>query len=164
MPRKTGKEFLWSNDEVKLLLNTTNEYKVKKAANGINWESVKSNYNDILELLKDALSDDEETQERDISSKDFLHNKDKITKQVLTSKLKVIRLKFCEAVDSGRSRHGRVVMIYYEQCEKVWGGSPATEQIEEGLETIDLVNNVDESINTPIVKQETQPNCLRYID
>ena len=37
-------------------------------------------------------------------------------------------------------------MIYYELCEKVWVGSPATEQIEGGLESVDLVNNVDESI------------------
>ena len=39
-------------------------------------------------------------------------------------------------------------MIYYELCEKVWGSSPATEQIEGGLESVELVNNVDESINT----------------
>ena len=64
MPRKTGKEFLWNDDKVELLLNITNEYKVKKAADGIDWESVKSKYSDILELLKDALPDDEETQKR----------------------------------------------------------------------------------------------------
>ena len=43
-------------------------------------------------------------------------------------------------------------MIYYEQCEKVWGSSPATEQIEGGLESVDLVNNVDKSINAQIVQ------------
>ena len=49
---------------MELVLNIANEYKVKKAANGIDWEFVKSKYSDILELLKDALPDDEETRER----------------------------------------------------------------------------------------------------
>ena len=29
-------------------------------------------------------------------------------------------------------------MIYYELCEKVWVGSPPTEHIEGGLESVDL--------------------------
>ena len=58
----------------------------------------------------------------------------------MTSKLKAIRNKFREAVDSGRrSGHGWVVMLYYELCEKIWGGSPATQQIEGGLESTEIV-------------------------
>ena len=30
-------------------------------------------------------------------------------------------------------------MIYYELCEKIWGGSPATEQIDGGIETVELI-------------------------
>ena len=88
------KSYLWSDDEVELLSNITNEYKVKKVANAIDWESVKNKNSDILELLKDAFSDDEETQERNILSKDLPHKKDEIMKQVLTSKLKAICLNF----------------------------------------------------------------------
>ena len=44
-------------------------------------------------------------------------------------------------VDSGRSGHGKVVMIYYELCEQLWAGSPATEQINVGLESTELVSN-----------------------
>jgi len=29
-------------------------------------------------------------------------------------------------------------MLYYEMCERIWGGSPATEQIETGLESTDV--------------------------
>ena len=86
------KSYLWSNDEVELLLNITNEYKVKKVANAVDWEYVKNKNSDILELLKDTFSDDEETQERNILSKDLPHKKDEIMKQVLTSKLKAIHL------------------------------------------------------------------------
>lgn len=34
------------------------------------------------------------------------------------------------------------VLLYYELCEKVWGGSPVTEQIEGGLESADLWNDM----------------------
>ena len=64
--------------------------KLRKLQNAINWESVKNKNSDILELLKNALSDEEETQERNILSKDFPHKKDEIMKQVFTSKLKAI--------------------------------------------------------------------------
>ena len=44
-------------------------------------------------------------------------------------------------MDSGRrSGHGRVVYLYYELCAKIWGGSPATEQIGTGVETVDLID------------------------
>ena len=41
-------------------------------------------------------------------------------------------------MDSGRSGHGRVIMIFFELCEKIWGGSPATEQLNGGIESVDL--------------------------
>ena len=56
-------------------------------------------------------------------------------------------------MDSGkRSGHGRVASLYYELCGKIWGGSPATEQIDTGLETAELnvssleVNNASPSL------------------
>ena len=32
--------FTWTDDEVELLLKVTNEYKVSKTAEGVDWESV----------------------------------------------------------------------------------------------------------------------------
>lgn len=69
----------------------------------------------------------------------------------MTSKLKQIRQKFRQAVDSGRrSGHGRVVLLYFEQCELVWGGSPATETIPSGVESTDIddTNTTPESVGT----------------
>ena len=44
-----------------------------------------------------------------------------------------------QAVDSGRrSGHGRVVYRFYDLCEKIWGGSPATERIDPDVETCEL--------------------------
>ena len=114
------------------LLNVTHEYKVAKAAESIDWESVKSKYKDIYASFLAALPDD--------IYGNFPHKKEEIKLHV-TSKLKSVRLEFRQAVDSGRkSGHGRVVMIYYELCEKIWGGSPATEQIDGGIETVELIS------------------------
>lgn len=34
-------------------------------------------------------------------------------------------------------------MIYYELCEKIWGGSPATQQIDGGIKTVELISEDD---------------------
>ena len=139
MPKTSGKkEFQWTDDEAELLLNVTHEYKVQKISENVDWESVKAKYDDILVLMKAALPSTPEEVQQQID-KDYPHTKDEITKQILSTKLKSIRLKFRQAVDSGRrSGHGRVVLLYYELCEKVWGGSPATNQIDGGVESTDI--------------------------
>ena len=30
-------------------------------------------------------------------------------------------------------------MIYYDLCQKVWGGSPATKQIDRGIESVEMI-------------------------
>ena len=119
LKKKTNgnKEFVWSDDESELLLNVANGYKVAKAAESVDWESVKSKYKDIFDHFVAALPE----QNIDIHVyRNFPHKKEEIKLQNVTSKLKAIRLKFRQAVDSGRrSGHGRVVMIYYELCKKI---------------------------------------------
>ena len=95
----------------------------KTATSSKDWESVKSKYKDIMQLYVDALPADDSQ----VFDKNYPHKKEQVQLKAITSKLKAIRLKFRQAVESGRrSGHGRVVMIYYELCERVWGGSPAT--------------------------------------
>ena len=63
--------FVWTDDEVELLLNVTHEYKVKKAGENVDWESVRSKYSDIWEELKRQLPPTlEEAREM---GKDFPH-------------------------------------------------------------------------------------------
>ena len=79
------------------MLNVAIDYKTKKAAESVDWESVKSKYSDIhKEFLAVLPADNGED-----SFNEFPHNKEQITKQVVTSKLKAVRLKFRQAVDSG---------------------------------------------------------------
>jgi hypothetical protein len=61
----------------------------------------------------------------------FPYKKEEITKQIITSKLKGIRLNIRKAVDSGRNGHGRVVMTFFELC--------VTEQLNGGIESVYLV-------------------------
>ena len=75
--------------------------------------------------------------------KDYPHTKEELAKKILSAKLKAIRDKFREAVDSGwKSGHGWVVLLYYELCEKIWGGSPATEQAQAGIKSSDMTLEV----------------------
>ena len=129
--------FVWTDDEVELLLKVTQEYKVKKADKNVDWKSVRSKYSNIWKQPKGQLpSDSEEAREM---GKDLPHKKEEITKQAMTTKLKTVRLKYRQVVDSGwKSGHGRVVLLYFKWCERIWGGSPATKQISNGVETVDL--------------------------
>ena len=91
LPKKkmdSTKEFVWSDDEAELLLNVTNEYKVAKAAESVDWESVKSKYKDIFDCFVAALP----KENTDICS-NFPHKKEEIKLQNVTAKLKAIRLK-----------------------------------------------------------------------
>ena len=79
------------------------------------------------------------TEEASRIEKDYPHTRDKISKQVLTSDFKAICVKYRAAVDLGRRcGHEQVVLIFFKQCEKIWGGSPAAERIDSGLESAGL--------------------------
>ena len=42
--------FVWSDDEVELLLKVTHEYKVSQASENIDWETCQTKYSDICEI------------------------------------------------------------------------------------------------------------------
>uniref|UniRef100_A0AAV2LQT0 Uncharacterized protein n=1 Tax=Knipowitschia caucasica TaxID=637954 RepID=A0AAV2LQT0_KNICA len=87
---------------------------------------------------------------RDSPDREFPHDSTAITKGHLTAKIKNIRGKYRQAVDSGRrSGHGRVVLMFFELCEEIWGGSPATRSIEQGIETADLVETSSSTSELP---------------
>ncbi|KAK2817752.1 hypothetical protein Q7C36_021685 [Tachysurus vachellii] len=118
MSRKGTDFFKWTDSEVELLLRVTQEYKVAKASENVDWETCQNKYGEILDRFKEQYP---------------------VTKLTLTTKLKAIRLKYRHAVDSGkRSGHGRVVLLYFELCEQIWGGSPAVTTINCGIETRDI--------------------------
>ena len=97
MPAKTKssgkKEFFWSDDEVELLLTVTRQYKVQQLVEGTSWESVKTKYADIFALFQSKLPETGDTREL---LKDYPHTRDQVTKEIIATKLKAIRNKFCQ--------------------------------------------------------------------
>ena len=51
-PKETQNMMVWTEDETELLLNVMLEYKVVKEAKNIDWESVWSRYQVILDRMK----------------------------------------------------------------------------------------------------------------
>ena len=119
--------FQWTDDEVELLLQTILDYKTAKAQESIDWESCQSKYSDISELFLQHYPSSEPGTRTRVA---YPHEKESLSKNQVASKLKNIRIKYREAVDSQkRSGHGRVISLYFEQCCEIWGGSPATTAI-----------------------------------
>lgn len=128
--------FSWSDDEVELLLSSTMDYKTSKEMENINWESCQSKYQVIHDKFVEHYPTPEEAK---ALGKEYPHSRTQMTKVILTSNLKTIRQKYRLAVDDGRrSGQGRVVLLYFELCEQIWGGSPASTTISSGIETTEL--------------------------
>ncbi|KAI9547658.1 hypothetical protein NQZ68_014924 [Dissostichus eleginoides] len=110
----------------------TLDYKTTKIQENVDWESCKLKYSNIEDLFQEQYP-------RTDTGKDFPHGVGAITKAQLAAKLKQIRMKYRHAVDTKRrSGQGRVVHMFFELCEEVWGGSPATHTLSSGMETGDL--------------------------
>nr|XP_023698025.1 uncharacterized protein LOC111859494 isoform X1 [Paramormyrops kingsleyae] len=138
--------FVWTDDEVELLLKITHEYKLSKAAENTDWESCQSKYSDILQRYKEHYPSREEAQ---TLAKDYPHSLEDISKVIISTKLKAVRIKYRQALDSGRRRgHGRVILLYFELCEAIWGGSPATQTIPHGIESGDMRGQTEDSLST----------------
>lgn len=108
--------FSWTDDSIESLLQACIDYKVQCEFKAIDWESVPRKYDDIRKIM---VKDEE-------ADKEF-------TKARVAAKLKKIRASYRQAVDIGkRSGGGRIVAMFYDSCQKLWGGSPAVTSIDEG--------------------------------
>ena len=68
-----------------------------------------------------------------------------------------------QAIDSGRkSGHGRVVLLYFELCQSIWGGSPATEQIEGGVESANIGSSTAEAGGRHIISTMEPPWMITW--
>lgn len=62
------------------------------------------------------------------------------------TKLKAVRKKYRVAVDSGKkSGHGRVILLYFNECEALWGGSPATTNVNDLFSLVTGESDSDET-------------------
>lgn len=123
----------------------------------IDWESCQSKYQDIHDKFVEHYPTPEEAK---ALGKEYPHSRTQITKAILTSKLKTIRQKYRLAVDDGRrSGHGRVVLLFFELCEQIWGGSPASTTISSGIETTELSEISTDSEEISRSSSSSTPDC-----
>lgn len=144
-PDATEENLSWTDDEVELLLAVVRAYSSQKDYEGLEWESVKSKYEDIR---KDFIT---LYKQRD----GLPHNLSLFTRERIASKIKDIRKKYKKAVDSGKkSGGGRTVATFYDACNEIWGGCPATTSLENGVDTadfevLDVTAGDPRSVNSP---------------
>ena len=134
--------FTWTDDESQLLFNITADHKNQNIAEGLDWE-VQNKYSDIADGMVEAL---QKYNEQSGSGKDYKHKPREITKEKVATKLKAVRKKYQIAVDTGRrSAQGRVILLYFHECEAIWGGSPAKTKIKYGVESSIIEESQDSS-------------------
>ncbi|XP_041867925.1 uncharacterized protein LOC121656825 [Melanotaenia boesemani] len=140
---------VWTDDEVELLLRVTLDYKTTKLQENVNWESCQSKYSDIMDAFLAQYP-------RHPTNKDFPHEVNTITKAQVTAKVKNIRSKFRLAVETGRRcGQGRVVLLFFELLEEIWGKSFATRSIDAGFETGDLEETSSMQSSSPTLELST---------
>ena len=116
MATASAEKFAWSDEEMEALLEATIEYKVTKESQSLDWETVRTKYDDIAKIYAENNS-----------------NRKKIDTTRVAAKMKTIRKKYKDAIDAGRrSGGGRIVTMFYDLCSKLWAGSPSVLSLESG--------------------------------
>ena len=59
MAAAADKNFMWSDEEINLLLHVVIDYKAGKAGEGVDWESVRSKYEDVTKMFLEKYPDDD---------------------------------------------------------------------------------------------------------
>ena len=132
--KKAYKNFTLKDEETALLLQVIIDYKSSKAALGLDWESVKSKYEDLCDRLQSRYP--KENSGVDEQKYPNCSNPSVISRDKIIPKIKRIKMQFRKAVDSGRrSGGGRVVLSLYDECSEIWGGCPAVESLSNGIES-----------------------------
>ena len=155
------KNFTWTDEEINLLLHVVLAYKVGKAGEGVDWDTVKSKYEDLTKNFLEKYPENEKEKFPRGSDAARSFNKERIQ-----NKLKRIKLNFRKAVDKGRrSGGGRVVTTFYDECCEIWSGAPAVESISGGIEALSSSSTVDldssrelddENAEVPVVSVEEE--------
>ena len=120
--------FSCTDAEIELLLDVIKRFQFERQFEGVDWERVKSKYDKIKDILIERYPTSGKPEDFP-KKKSCLH--ELITKDSIAAKVKTIRKNYMKAVDQGRrSSGGRVVCTFYDLCNDIWSGSPATQSID----------------------------------
>ena len=109
MSGKSYPDFQWTDDEIQLLLEATQNLKVEEDHKGLNWEAKRNKYDWIRALIIEnypKAGDSEKYPNYDIVEA-------VITKNRVSAKLKKIRAQFKKAVGCGKKSGGGFYFLYY---------------------------------------------------
>ena len=71
--------------------------------------------------------------------KDYPHRPEQITLKCLMAKLKAVRQNTGKlSIRAEEAAMAGVIMCYFDLCNQIWGGSPATDQLQSGVESTDM--------------------------
>ena len=66
-------------------------------------------------------------------------------------------MKYRGAVDTQcKSGHGRVITLFFDLCNDIWGGSPATTSLENGIETAEVNGDTVDSCSESTISEQTE--------
>ena len=123
---KVNTHLVCTDDGVQMFLETTRDLKVGKSYEGVDWESVKGEYEKIHEKCVSSLPLEDEM---------FPHPASVFCRRPNYFNNKANCVKYRKNLDTGRqSGRSRIVATFFDICNKIWSGFPATESIESGLE------------------------------
>ena len=161
----------WTDEETGLLLSAVIAFKNEKSVDGLNWNAIRSKYEDIHQKFVSLYM------ERNENIDEFPNRGDPavFTKAMIMGKIKRIKNSYREALRRGkRTAGGRIVYQYYDDCVQIWDTAPPVEPISSGIETSsghfvkfqndadDISDQYDDSEEPPIsyscsntIKEET---------
>ena len=123
--KKDDPTFSWTDKEVELLPESVKIFKKNMEAEGVEWESLRTKYDKIMEIVHKNYPKTGNIEE----CIQELH------KACITSKVKKVHSDYKKAVDLGnRSGGRRIIMTFYDLCQDIWAGSPATTSLSSGFD------------------------------
>ena len=66
MAAAADKNFMWSDEKINLLLRVVIDYKAGKAGEGVDWESVRSRYEDVTKMFLEKYPGDDKEKFPDV--------------------------------------------------------------------------------------------------
>ena len=123
--KKDDPTFSWTDKEVELLPESVKIFKKNMEAEGVERESLRTKYDKIMEIVHKNYPKTGNIEE----CIQELH------KACITSKVKKVHSDYKKAIDLGnRSGGRRIIMTFYDLCQDIWAGSPATTSLSSGFD------------------------------
>ena len=123
--KKDDPTFSWTDKEVELLPESVKIFKKNMEAEGVERDSLRTKYDKIMEIVHKNYPKTGNIEE----CIQELH------KACITSKVKKVHSDYKKAADLGKRSGGRrTIMTFYDLCQDIWAGSPATTSLSSGFD------------------------------